>query len=255
MILKYPYFLFKPYVIAILLATMFVMFALPEQSYAGVAINSTERGWYDQTGFHNPDNDNYIAGAEDGDTWHNFFVFNIPLISTGDPICGAILSLFNPETPSIGYQSPDSQEIYAVFDVNTLIASLIAGTGGVSAYDDLGGGTSYGSKVVSASDNGQFVDIVLNDNAINALNAAVGGQIAIGGALTTLGQTTDQEFIFGSTLTEDPSDGNTNLTLLYECGPSGPIVIIPTIGQWGMIVMSLMFAVFAVTTLRRRTEQ
>lgn len=36
--------------------------------------------------------------------------------------------------------------------------------------------------------------------------------------------------------------------------PTGPTVIIPTMGQWGIIFTSLVLAVTAVFMLRRRTE-
>ena len=36
--------------------------------------------------------------------------------------------------------------------------------------------------------------------------------------------------------------------------PSGPIVIIPTMGQWGMIIALIILGFFAVIALRRRTE-
>ena len=36
--------------------------------------------------------------------------------------------------------------------------------------------------------------------------------------------------------------------------PSGPIVIIPTMGQWGMIFASIILGIFAVVALRRRIK-
>jgi len=36
--------------------------------------------------------------------------------------------------------------------------------------------------------------------------------------------------------------------------PSGPLVIIPTLSQWGMIFMSLLLGSFAVYFMRRRTQ-
>jgi hypothetical protein len=36
--------------------------------------------------------------------------------------------------------------------------------------------------------------------------------------------------------------------------PSGPITIIPTMGQWGMILATIILGLFAVLKLRRRTE-
>jgi len=39
-----------------------------------------------------------------------------------------------------------------------------------------------------------------------------------------------------------------------EGPPSGPIAIIPTMGQWGMIIASVILGFFAIIALRKRTE-
>lgn len=36
--------------------------------------------------------------------------------------------------------------------------------------------------------------------------------------------------------------------------PSGPTVIVPTMGQWGMILATIILGLFAVLRLRKRTE-
>ena len=36
--------------------------------------------------------------------------------------------------------------------------------------------------------------------------------------------------------------------------PTGPLVIIPTMGQWGMIIATILLGFFAIAALRRRTE-
>ncbi|HSG30320.1 MAG TPA: IPTL-CTERM sorting domain-containing protein [Thermodesulfobacteriota bacterium] len=215
---------------------------------AGVPINTTERGWYDNLGDHTPSNTNYIAGAENNEIFHDFFVFDL----SSTQICAASLVLFNPNVgpgPFPGYISPDPTETFSIYDVTTNIANLIAGTAGVAAYNDLGGGVSFGSTTVSAADNGQFVTVNLNNDGINALNAAAGGQIAIGGALTTQGQIFESELVFGSTNTDDPQDGNTFLNL--EFCTTGPITIIPTMGQWGIVIATILLGFFAVIRLRR----
>jgi len=54
---------------------------------------------------------------------------------------------------------------------------------------------------------------------------------------------------------------HTSKGLAFDCGvepdpepPSGPLVIIPTMNQWGMIFASIILGIFAVIALRRRTE-
>jgi len=212
---------------------------------AGTQINTTDRGFYPDTGAHNPNNDNYLAGFNGSTVFHDFFVFNLSSVDT--PICAASLVLFNPAV--VGYQSPDETETFGIFDVTTDIGDLIGGTAGVAGFDDLGTGVSFGSTTVSAADNGQFVTVNLNNDGINALNAAAGGQIAIGGALTTLDQMMFiSEVVFANTSSLNPQDGNTFLNL--GC-PSGPTVIIPTMGQWGMVIASVILGFFAIIRLRR----
>jgi uncharacterized delta-60 repeat protein len=158
-------------------------------------LSADDSGWYDGSGLHAASNTNYAVGngAPGGDI-HNFFVFNLATINDG--IVSAQLRLLN---PSGGYLSPDSTETFAVFDVSTPISQLVAGGTGLTAvFNDLGTGTQFGSRTVSAADNDQTVAVDLNAAAIAALNEARGGQVALGGALTTLSGTALQ-YLFGFT--------------------------------------------------------
>jgi hypothetical protein len=112
-------------------------------------------------------------------------------------IHSATLRLFNPEVSAFqhGYVSPDPTETLQLYDVTTAAADLIGNTAGVSGFTDLGSGTLYGTTVVSATDNGQVVEIPLNAAAVAALRSAT-GQFAIGGALSTISGTADQ-YVFG----------------------------------------------------------
>jgi len=97
-------------------------------AHAAIII-TTERGWYDETGFHNPGNTNYVAGqivlpGRLG-LFHNFFVFDLSGVS--GVISSASLEAFN---PLVGYASPSGTETYTLFDVSTPAATLVAGTGG-----------------------------------------------------------------------------------------------------------------------------
>jgi len=77
-----------------------------------------------------------------------------------------------------------------------------------------------------------------------------------------------------SLYTVDPSDGSTSLVCtntdlarisaveifrgVFPCGEppeeTGPVVIIPTMGQWGMIIATIFLGFFAVVALRRRIK-
>ncbi len=122
-----------------------------------------------------------------------FFVFDLgPNTNT---ITAATLRVFNPVGGFGSDQGPT--EDLTIFDVSTPIASLIAGTGGVAAFNDLGSGTAFATRTCSTADNNMIFDINLNAAAVAALNSS-SGQFAFGGAITTLasGFINQQEEIF-----------------------------------------------------------
>ncbi len=161
-----------------------------------VEINAIDSGWYSDTGYHEPTNLNYLVGqcalpqCSQPVVFRNFFVFDLSGI-TGQ-ILTATLMIENPQ-----YVSGDPSETWTTFDVTTPIPTLVAGgTGLMSIYNDLGNGTIYGSTVVTL--NTTLVKVPLDADAISALNAAVGNQFAIGGALTTLDGLVNREWVFGN---------------------------------------------------------
>lgn len=165
----------------------------------GITLNAVDSGWYDNFGFHNSVNTNYFVSGLGTQEARNFFVFDLNGFS--EPITAATLALFNPasNSASLGYLSDDPTETYTLFDVNTPIDSLKAGGFGHTAtFADLGTGMTLGSRVVSAADNGNLVTIPLNSNALSNLNAST-GEIALGGALTTLARRSTHERMFGFT--------------------------------------------------------
>jgi len=71
---------------------------------------------------------------------------------------------------------------------------------------------------------------------------------------------TDGGKLVADGLTLASGSGTQGIVTRLVCGepppepPSGPIVIIPTMGQWGMIIALIILGFFAVIALRRRTE-
>lgn len=132
---------------------------------------------------HDPDNINYLVGVN-GREYRNFAVFDLAGVSN---ITTATLRMFLKDdsiTSRNGYSSPDSFETYTLWDVGTNVASLLGGTSPQSTFDDLGSGTMFGSVDVSASDNGTYVEVVLNADAITSMINST-GLWAIGGAVST----------------------------------------------------------------------
>src|SRR5205085_92170 len=137
---------------------------------------------------------NYFVGRSGGSVFHNYFIFDLG--SAPGSITAAALRLFNPsDGGSLG-----ASDAYGVFDVSTPIATLNAGGGGVTTYNDLGSGTQYGSATASDASPGQMVEIVPSAAAVNDLNAA-SGSFAFGGARITLLSTDGG--IFGHTNTSN----------------------------------------------------
>jgi hypothetical protein len=153
----------------------------------GTPIRVFDSGWYEDTAIHNPNNTNYIVGlCSDcgGPVYRDFFVFNIPV---GLAVTSAQLSL-----NTFSYDSSNPSETLTLFDVSTNLTSLLAGTGGIAAYNDLGSGVVYGSRVYTAADANLVRTINLDAAAIAAIQQAAGGAFAIGGALES-GTTTVPE--------------------------------------------------------------
>ena len=172
-------------------------------------INVIDSGWYAESGLHIATNENYVVGEAGNLVRRNFFVFDLTAVV--NDIVSATIQLYNPTnvTPGLrGYISPDATETFELYDVSTPIASLTAssaaGPAGVDTFNDLGSGTVFGQRVVSAADNGTTVSVALNAGGLAALNAARGGLFALGGALTSLGGA-DNEYVFGfSVLLDNP---------------------------------------------------
>lgn len=163
---------------------------------ATTTLTWVDSGSYTAAGLHDSSNTNYVAGncvspwcqTSPGD-FRNFFVFDTaPLAGT---VTSGILRLRNGYVPVGG--------VYSIFDATTPITALRAGgTGLTGIYDDLGSGVLYGSATVESSDvvGRAFVDVVLNAQAIAAINAS-NGLFALGG---DFGSTM---FAFGGTNTDE----------------------------------------------------
>jgi large repetitive protein len=164
-------------------------------SAQAITITSVDTGWYDSTGGHGTENTNYFAGSDSTTSdppvvgLRNFGVFDLTGIS--EPISRGRLRAF---LPFDGFLSPDTTETWELHEVTTNVEVLTAGTGGLSAYSDLADGPSYGSQAVTNSDEGTFIEVTLNSDALLSLNSA-SGLWAVGGICVACD--TADEYIFG----------------------------------------------------------
>jgi hypothetical protein len=173
-----------------------------------LTINASDSGWYDVNGLHNESITNYTTGDCNyvpcaGDT-RNFFVFDLSSVTT--PVTSAILRVYNYGDNSgllqnQGYMSQDPFETYNLThvstDVSTLTTSHAYGDAeGLSIWDDLGTGNSYGSYNASNADNDSFIELNLNAAALLDINGA-NGLFALGGYISTLDGVNNYERLFG----------------------------------------------------------
>jgi len=200
-------------------------------------INWTDRGWYNESVFHDPTNTNYGVGDGRGpnctascfDDFRNFFVFDLSGIT--QPIGSAKLAL-----SLRAFGSVHASETYELHDVTTSITSLRNGTGGVAPHSDLGSGTVYGGRSITPADAFTVVELTLNSSAIAALNSNH-GLFAIGGAITTLDGIANHEVLFGNT---GGSSDTTRLRLTLVPEPSS--------------LFLLLTAIFATLTRKTRSR-
>ena len=179
---------------------------------ATITINSVDTGWYMESGLHVPTNVNYLVGDYGSQVFRDFFVFDTSTIA--GTITSAKLRAYNSGTFP-GFASHNTTETWALFDILTPLSSLLAGTGGIDAFVDLGSGSVYGSQTVSSLDNGQFVEVSLNSTGLAAL--AGGGLFGIGGAITALDGLGEQHLFAASQL-----DGHVELVITTSASVSEP---------------------------------
>jgi hypothetical protein len=144
-----------------------------------VTLDAANLGWYDNTGSHSANNSNYFAGTSSGTTYHDFFVYNLPVIS--GPLVSAQF-LVNCYTVF----DPAGSNPYQLFDVTTPISILTnTASGAVGTFNDLGSGVSYGGRDIFVSEANLPAGIPLDSEFVSAVYAHSGSQIALGGANAT----------------------------------------------------------------------
>jgi hypothetical protein len=142
-------------------------------------INKSNTGWYSDLPSNNqPGGANYVTGFCSncgGPIFRSFFTFNIP--------AELIITTASLNINTYIYDSSNPTETLSLFDVSTALASILAGTGGIGAYNDFGTGVLYGSRVYTLADQNLFRTISLNASAVSAIQQQQGGTFVLGGSL------------------------------------------------------------------------
>jgi len=147
----------------------------------GTNLAFVDEGWYFEDGHHDTSNTNYIVGNCSSCSYKGEYRnwFAVDLTGFSGPVTSASIRLYS-------YSVTLTSGNYYLNDYTGSVSSLIAGTGGLSAFADLGSGVSYGYQFYqSATDSYQFFTIALNSGAVDSLNAAIANhesQWALGGS-------------------------------------------------------------------------
>jgi autotransporter-associated beta strand protein len=145
-----------------------------------VVINSANLGWYNNLGNHTANNQNYFVGDNGVNFYRNFFVFNLPVLSSQFVAAELLVNSYTNVSPA-GF------ETYQLYDVTNSITVLTNNaSGATNVYADLGSGAVYGGRNVYVSESGFIASIPLNGSFLGAALANSSGRIALGGALTSL---------------------------------------------------------------------
>lgn len=211
-------------------------------------VPSESRGWYTNTGTTNaPGQFIYVTGTNGTTLFNSFFGFNLTGLS--GTVFSATLRLYmptrlTPGSPGDGYQSNDPTETFVLSAVGTNYFQLTGGTGTTAqkqaAFTDLGDGATYGSVSLSAATNGTTVVIALNAAGVAAVQASLGGRLAIGGTVTTLSGRGEVEAVFFGTGNDNPADGQ--VVLDVQLSPPTPSPAPPTVLAAGVGVAGFALA-------------
>ena len=190
------------------------------------------RGWYNDVGETSSEfGIGYYGAGREGEEYRNFFIFSLPELAPGETITSATLLLYcNPEGANgygIGYHSEDATETFALFSLDTTsIAALRAGSGSrASTFADLGDGTAYcAGAVLSAASQGSDLAIPLNADFLAYSAANLGGEVALGGAVTSL--RAEAERIYGENVFGGPASLQTSRLEVTTVPEPSSIVLI-----------------------------
>jgi hypothetical protein len=162
-----------------------------------IQIDAFDNGWYDANGLHTSSNQNIFVGKLGTTVYNNWLAFDVA-VASGSAITSATVTLF----AGNGLYRSFESETYRLHDYGGSIDALLGGTGGVSAFSDLGSGTSYGQATVSAANLAQMpgFSVVLSPAALTAIGAAAGSsdtRFVVGGSLSQLWDFSTLEGLFG----------------------------------------------------------
>jgi hypothetical protein len=160
-----------------------------------IVLSSTDRGWYENNGFHNAINKNTFTGSTMGNIYNSYFNFDLSQVK--GTITSALI-LLHEET----YYGTDASETVSVWDVTAAPDSVSTSAQSVAIYQDLQSGNEYGSFTVVPALTGSSLTVGLSAKAVADLNAARGAAFTLGLHIDTLSGKMGDEGVRFSTADE-----------------------------------------------------
>jgi len=169
------------YIFAVLTGILLSVICDP-RAEAQTVINANDRGWYHNGGSHNPNNNNTFTGTFRNFVYRSYFRFTIPASVTCVDSATLEIELEN----YYGNGTPHTISVYDVDAAHVPILDTTNGSGnGVNIHNDLGSGTFYGAQAGLTSANiGDLITFNLPAAALAHIEAAAGGDFAVGGRTT-----------------------------------------------------------------------
>jgi hypothetical protein len=180
---------------ALLSAALVGLIGVQGAKASTVTFGAVDSGWYDNVGGNakgliGPTDINYFAGqypTGSGMTYNNYFVFNI------SGVVGNILSATLTLDDSGAGAMTGGPLTYSVGSVSDAASSVSSSTASVTIYNDLAGGTLFGSEVgINAAGD---VVITLDAAALTAL-ASAGTGFVIGGTVSSPSPDGNDHYLF-----------------------------------------------------------
>jgi hypothetical protein len=190
-----------------------------------VSITAFDRGWYSQSGFHDPSNNNYLTGQTADGELRSWFVFDLSSVSPR-ALVGARLLL-----DGRFWFTDSGSETFQVTSTTTSRQSLAAGTAGAAGFSTLGNGAIYGSFTRTGFING---NAVVDLNPLFQSGIPYGGFLVLSGRLTTL---SPAGTMFGSS--SDAEGGFAPQLVLDDGLPPVPLPSAFALGAGGLAAMAL----------------
>lgn len=167
------------------LTTLFLMLAAGGATASTVTVDAVGQGWYRASGEHVQGNPNIFIGLTRSQTHHSFLRFDLAGITDSVSAADVVFVAGN------GTQLASGAGELSLFAVTTALAELgidspVGSAAGQAIHGDLGSGTVLGSVGFTNVAGAGMPELVVpfGLDGLLALNDAIGGGFAVGGALT-----------------------------------------------------------------------